>query len=135
TYNKMAILYDHFMQEAPYDQWTDFTTTIFKEANLPIQHLADLGCGTGEITIRLAKQGYQIYGIDRSEEMLTYAQQKASINNVPVHWLQQDIRKLHGLKDLDAIISYCDVINYVTNEADVLAVFAGAAQALHENGL
>ena len=131
----MGFLYDPFMKNAPYDEWLRFTQEIIKKSEKSIQKIADLGCGTGEITIRLAKEGYQLYGVDYSIDMLTNADQKSRDENIPIRWLHQDLRELEGLTDLDAVISYCDVMNYITSEEDLKNVFLRVAQSLKTGGL
>src|SRR5690625_303092 len=123
AYRHMAYYYDQLMKDAPYDKWINFTTSVFENYQQPIKLVADLGCGTGEITTRLAKQNYHMYGVDYSSDMLTFADQKARHKQVQVEWLKQDLRALTGLEGLDAVISYCDVINYITSEADLNNVF------------
>lgn len=135
TYREMASLYDKLMEHAPYDQWYTFTKEIFQRSGKNIETIADLGCGTGEITTRLAQEQFQLYGIDYSADMLVYADQKASMQGLNIQWLQQDLRQLTGLKNLDAAISYCDVINYVTDLEDVRVVFENVANSLKPGGL
>lgn len=135
TYQQMASLYDQFMVDAPYDKWLDFTKDVFASSGRNIQHVADLGCGTGEITIHLAKKGFHMYGIDYSSDMLTYAAQKGMTNNLPIQWLHQDLRELEGFGNLDAAVSYCDVINYITSEGELKTVFSRIADALKAGGL
>lgn len=135
AYKQMANVYDRLMESAPYDAWLEFTQYIFKEYGKSVQKIADLGCGTGEITKRLAMEDYQVIGVDYSSDMLAYAEQKCSNAGLKVQWLNQDLKELHGLGDLDAAISYCDVINYITEESDLTSVFQGVADSLKEDGL
>ncbi|HLR40454.1 MAG TPA: class I SAM-dependent methyltransferase [Virgibacillus sp.] len=135
AYKQMAYVYDQLMKEAPYDQWLDFTKEAFQQSGNQIKKVADLGCGTGEITTLLAKEGYDMIGIDYSSDMLTYAEQKASAKKLSVQWLHQDLRDLDGLANLDAAISFCDVINYITSEEELAAVFKRVADSLKPGGL
>lgn len=135
AYQQMAFLYDRLMEDAPYDKWLTFTQSIIKESGKNIENIADLGCGTGEITIKLAKEGYRLFGVDYSADMLTYAEQKARTENIPIQWLHQDLRELQGLTNLDAVVSYCDVMNYITSESDLKSVFMRIAQSLKVGGL
>ena len=56
AYEKMGYVYDPFMKDAPYDKWLTFTQEIIKKSGITVQKVADLGCGTGELTIKLAKE-------------------------------------------------------------------------------
>lgn len=131
----MASLYDKLMTEAPYDEWVRFTERAFRQSGKQIDRIVDLGCGTGEITKRLAHAGYRVSGVDYSADMLTYADHKANRENVSIQWVCQDLRKLDGLTDLDAAISYCDVINYIVSEEELRTVFKRVADSLKEGGL
>src|SRR5690554_2350525 len=135
AYDQMGYLYDPFMKDAPYDKWLTFTQEIIKKSGKDIQSIADLGCGTGELTLKLAKQGYELYGVDYSIDMLTYAEQKSRSENIPVQWIHQDLRELEGLENLDTVISFCDVMNYITSESDIKDVFERVAQSLKPGGL
>lgn len=135
AYQHIAPLYDHLMQHAPYDQWVTFSTEIFNNYGNDTQKIIDLGCGTGEIAVRLASKGYQIFGVDNSLEMLSYAEQKAFEKNLSIQWFHQDLRQLDGFNELDAAISYCDVINYVTLENELKDVFNQVYRLLKEDGI
>src|SRR5699024_6775845 len=103
------------MNAAPYDQWTDETEEIFKHFSHSTHTVIDLGCGTGEITASLAYKGYETSCVDHSENMLTCAQHKANEKQLDIQWIHQDIRQLQRLNHLDAAISYCAFINYITS--------------------
>jgi len=135
AYGQMGYVYDPLMKDAPYDKWLTFTQEIIKVSGKNIQKIADLGCGTGELTIRLAKEGYQLFGVDYSIDMLTYADQKSRNDHLDVQWIHQDLRELEGLENLDAVVSYCDVVNYITSENDLKNVFERIAQSLKVGGL
>lgn len=134
AYQLMAKVYDQFMGEAPYDNWVSFTEEVIKRFNLTNPTIADLGCGTGEITVKLANT-YAVTGVDYSSDMLTIAEQKAVEHEVKVHWINQDLRELNGLTNIDLAISYCDVINYITTVDEISDVFRNVGQALKDEGL
>lgn len=130
SYQYLASLYDELMQDAPYDMWVNFTEKM--RAN-PVQSILDVGCGTGQITRRLSQLGYHMTGVDLSEEMLTEAAYRSGGNN-RIQWVKQDIRELSGFVDQQLIISYCDVINYVTEKEDVLKTFQAIYESLSPGG-
>lgn len=67
----------------------------------------------GEISIRLAEKGFEVTGIDLSEEMLSFAQQKVS-SSQPILFLQQDMREITGFDgQFDAVVICCDSLNYL----------------------
>ncbi|HLR03824.1 MAG TPA: class I SAM-dependent methyltransferase [Virgibacillus sp.] len=135
VYQQMAYVYDALMENAPYDKWLTVTEMIFKKENKPIQSILDIGCGTGQMTIRLAESGYQTVGVDISEDMLAYAQFQAQEKHLPIQWIHQDVRTLEVLNGFDAIVSYCDVMNYITTEDELCAVFHNIYNALNDDGI
>lgn len=135
TYQQMAYVYDQFMDDAPYDQWVTFVKKMIQQAHLDVDHIVDLGCGTGEITINLAEAGYHMTGVDLSSEMLATAEQKANYKQQKIHWLKQDLRSLRGLHHYDVAVSLCDVINYITTPREVERVFYHVFQLLRDGGL
>lgn len=136
AYNQMAYYYDQLMQDAPYDKWRLFTETVIEQFGKPVNKIVDLGCGTGQITTRLAESGYQMIGVDYSSDMLSFAEQRMSYQNAPpVQWIQQDLRELIGIENQDMAISYCDVMNYITEEDDLNTVFANTAALLKPGGI
>lgn len=135
TYQHFAYLYDQLMAHAPYDEWTKFTQEMIRSHHHSIHRIVDLGCGTGEITIRLANAGYDVTGVDISTDMLTCASEKALQKNISVNWVHQDITKLEGFHEVDLCTSYCDVMNYMTNLEDIESVFWHVYNSLAPNGL
>ncbi|HLQ70736.1 MAG TPA: class I SAM-dependent methyltransferase [Bacillota bacterium] len=134
-YEQMATVYDTFMNNAPYDKWLTLTEMLFKRNQSTIQSVLDIGCGTGQITNRLAESGYHMVGVDSSEEMLSYAETKAHDRNLSVQWIHQDVRYLEGLSSFDAVISYCDVMNYITTKEGLQLAFGNIYSALNNGGI
>ncbi|CQR46910.1 Ubiquinone biosynthesis O-methyltransferase [Paraliobacillus sp. PM-2] len=135
VYNKMAGVYDRFMENAPYDQWTSFTKELLTIYQPNPNAIIDLGCGTGQITLLLAKLGFEMTGVDFASDMLSIAQQRASEENIAVQWIQQDLNALETGKTYDVAISYCDVMNYITKEDELQQVFSNVYQTLSKEGL
>ncbi|CDQ18064.1 class I SAM-dependent DNA methyltransferase [Halobacillus karajensis] len=129
----MAHVYDLLMEDAPYDNWIQFTKRMVQKYKPDTHHILDVGCGTGEITHRLSNEGFLMTGLDLSSDMLTVAQQKHPKSNI--QWLQQDMTSLNGLRGYDCIVSYCDVVNYLVDDDDVLSAFQSIYEALNEGGL
>lgn len=136
NYQKFADVYDVFMEDTPYDMWTEYIREIFKKHRLvkKTNTIVDLGCGTGNMTTRLAKYGYDMIGVDISEQMLTKAMQKTTEED-NILYLNQDMRELELYGSVDAIISICDSINYITEDEELLQVFKSVYKYLEPNGL
>lgn len=135
SYEEMASVYDALMEYAPYDKWLTFTEILFKRTSRPITSVLDLGCGTGQITRRLAASGYETVGVDISEDMLTYADHRAQNEQLSIQWIHQDVSQLAGLSSFDAAVSYCDVMNYITTEQALDDTFNRVYDALAPDGI
>ncbi|ANS75201.1 methyltransferase type 12 [Paenibacillus yonginensis] len=141
AYRKFAYVYDELMQDMPYESWVEFAQTAWQKHGVP-HTVAELGCGTGSITIPLANAGYQMTGIDLSEDMLSVAQNKmeasAGGNRLyregSVRWICQDMRSWELPEPVDSVISFCDCLNYVLEPEEIAEVFARTYDALKEGG-
>ncbi|MBL6008111.1 SAM-dependent methyltransferase [Bacillus halotolerans] len=130
-YQGFASVYDELMSHAPYDKWTKWIETSLPEKG----RILDLACGTGEISIRLAEKGFEVTGIDLSEEMLSYAQQKGPAKQ-PILFLQQDMREITGFEgQFDAVVICCDSLNYLKTKNDVMNTFKSVFQVLKPDGI
>ena len=70
----------------------------FVERHCPTPgRLLDLGCGTGRLLIPFARRGYEVLGVDLSEEMLRVAGTKAAAEGVSAQFLRANITELDGL--------------------------------------
>ena len=125
AYEGFAQVYDRFMDNVPYAQWTEYLQEIFEKHNLPHNTgvICDLGCGTGNMTIPLAKIGYDMIGIDLSEQMLAIASEKTIEEDLNILYLNQDMREFELYGTVRAIVSICDSMNYMTTEEDLRDVF------------
>ncbi|PZE22907.1 class I SAM-dependent DNA methyltransferase [Paenibacillus xerothermodurans] len=142
AYELFAYHYDRLMEDMPYDAWLGFLRECWERYGKP-KTIADLGCGTGSIAIPLARQGYEVFGIDSSENMLAVAQRKSVEagrtepfpSTGSVTWLQQDLRDWNLIEPVDAVISLCDCFNYLLEEDEVIQAFVQAYRGLEEKGL
>jgi ubiquinone/menaquinone biosynthesis C-methylase UbiE len=133
TYQHFAYLYDDLMKDVPYHAWIDYMTHRVQQNN---QHVLDLACGTGALSIPLAKMGFQVTGVDLSAEMLAVADEKARTEQAGITLLQQDMTDLSelGSESFDTIICFCDSLNYLTDEQAVIQTFRGVYELLKPNG-
>ena len=74
NYEKFAFVYDAIMDDSLYDKWTDFSLRYFPKDK---KKLLELACGTGIQSVRFAKVGFYVTGLDLSEDMLEIARKRA----------------------------------------------------------
>ena len=115
-YKDFAYLYDSFMKNVDYQEWTDKIELIFRKYGKSPKTIADLACGTGGVTNPLAARGYQVIGVDISEDMLYVAREKARKSGLQVPYICQDISELTLHHPVDAVLCMCDGFNYILEE-------------------
>ncbi|WP_195572638.1 class I SAM-dependent DNA methyltransferase [Paenibacillus sp. 1001270B_150601_E10] len=138
AYGRFALVYDRLMEDMPYAEWLAFTEQAWKHYGLKPRSVVDLGCGTGSLTIPLAKQGYSMIGLDLSDAMLAMGREKeneAGRLAGSIQWVHQDMRAWEVPEPVDAVISYCDCLNYLTEKEDVHAMLQQTAKQLRPGGL
>jgi len=135
SYEHFAYLYDQLMEDAPYDQWVSFVKDKLKAYSVEGNYLLDLACGTGELSVRLAKAGFNVTGVDLSEDMLAVAQAKSESQGEKISFFQQNMIDLEGQGQFDLICIFCDSLNYLSSEEEVLQTFLSVFQHLKKGGL
>ena len=76
AYSSFARVYDTFMDNVPYKEWGGYIYSMLCEYGVKDGIVLDLGCGTGTMTEILAGYGYDMIGVDNSEDMLELAMEK-----------------------------------------------------------
>lgn len=123
AYTGFAEVYDQFMNNVPYERWAEYLRGLFLEYGVRNGLMLELGCGTGTMTEQMAEYEYDMIGVDSSEDMLAEAQEKRIESGHEILYLQQDMREFELYGTVRAIVSVCDSMNYITDEADLLEVF------------
>lgn len=134
-YTGFASVYDMFMDNVPYDEWADYVHALLKKYQIENGLLLELGCGTGSMTRRMAQKGFDMIGIDYSEEMLQIAREKSIEGEDNILYLCQDMREFELYGTVAAVISVCDSMNYILTEEDLLQVFKLVNNYLDPHGL
>lgn len=135
AYYDFAEVYDLFMDNIDYAAWAGYLTGMLKRFGVTEGIVADLGCGTGQITERLAEAGYDMIGIDISEDMLDAAMEKKIQSGHDILYLQQDMRAFELYGTVRAFVSVCDSLNYILREEELLQVFRLVRNYLDPGGV
>jgi SAM-dependent methyltransferase len=124
-YGDFAYVYDLLMKDVSYPKWADYAEALFKKYCLKKPKLIlDMACGTGNLTIEMAKRGYDMTGIDISIDMLSCAMEKSTQLGLSVLWVCQDMRSFELYGTMDAIICGMDGLNYIIDSTDLAKVFS-----------
>lgn len=181
AYESFARVYDLFMDNVPYEEWGSYLTGLLREYGICSGTVAELGCGTGKMTRLLAAAGYDMIGVDNSEEMLEIAREAEyeadawsaaeawdeadetdepeeyaelgepdepeesdepdepdepdELPNGGILYLLEDMRELELYGSVRAVVSVCDSMNYILEEADLREVFSRVHEYLEEDGV
>ena len=135
AYSGFAKVYDLFMDNIPYEEWTDYVKELFAEEGIKEGILLDLGCGTGSVTELLAESGFDMIGIDNSEEMLEIAMEKREESGFDILYLLQDMREFELYGTVKGVVSICDSMNYILDDEDLLDVFKLVHNYLDNEGI
>ena len=134
SYDALAASYDALMTDAAYLKRAEYLDRCLKRDKTPVETVLDLGCGTGTISCLLAQMGYRVLAADASVEMLTEAMFKASSMEEPPMFLHQSMEKLRLGREVDAVISTIDAINYLTREKALRETFERVHKCLRPGG-
>ena len=158
AYRSFAQVYDLFMDNVPYEEWSRYIISLLKEYGIADGLVLDLGCGTGKLTRLLKQAGYDMIGVDNSEEMLEIAREMeyeadtepdeveeadtepdaadaADAEERQILYLLQDMREFELYGTVRVVISICDSMNYITDEEDLRTVFRLVNNYLDPKGI
>lgn len=157
AYTDFAGVYDTFMDNTPYQEWADFLTELIEKYGISkkrqgtdeagsgsIQEeilnseknlVLDLGCGTGTLTELLYQKGFDMVGVDSSEDMLNVAFAKREDSGSEILYLCQDMRELDLYSTVGTVVCVCDSINYLLEADEVEDTFKLVNNFLYPGGI
>lgn len=134
-YSDFALVYDRLMREVDYDAWANHYQTLLEKSGVKEGALVlETACGTGNLTLRLAKT-YKVLPSDASAQMLSVAARKAKAQGLNLTFLQQDMQNLASHRPADAVVCGCDGVNYLLTKFALYAFFKAAYRALKPGGI
>lgn len=135
AYTSFASVYDTFMDNVPYGEWGGYIYTLLCRYGVKSGIVLDLGCGTGTMTEILAGYGYDMIGVDNSEDMLELAMEKRIASGHDILYLLQDMREFELYGTVRAVVSVCDSVNYITEPEELAGVFRLVNNYLDPGGI
>ena len=139
-YSILAPYYDEWNAEIDYSAWADGLEAFFaRHAAGKVTDVLDLGCGTGRMTVELAKRGFDMIGVDRSPEMLDRARQAGEDAGEGISsrilLLEQEMTDFELYGTVDAVVSCLDTVNHLTSGRDLARCFSLVHNYLNPDGL
>ncbi len=138
-YSVLAPVYDKLNDTVEYGEWADFIEECFRrfspDENKFPKSILELGCGTGSMTIELAKRGYNLTALDLSEEMLSIADFRARETKLDnIMFIKGDMCLFELYGTVDAVVCCLDGINHLTRREELDSCFALVSNYLNQGG-
>lgn len=134
-YSAFARYYDRLTEDVCYPSIAERYLSIAKGMGSACAEAAELGCGTGSLSVELARRGVRVLAVDSSEEMLSVACNKALREGLDVFFVHQDIAELCLGKTVDLVVSSLDCINHLPSADAVERAFSRAFDSLSDGGV
>lgn len=137
-YSLLAPFYDAINGSVDYEKWADFYVSEFRRYEKTKTTLVlDLGCGTGSMTLALARRGYDMTGVDNCPEMLDAAQKRSMREGFygKILYLCQDMTAFELYGTVDAVVCCLDGMNHLTTTADFRKTLSLVHNYLAPDGL
>lgn len=135
-YNIFSKFYDSLTDNVEYKKRAEYFRTLLVRLGVKEgASILDLGCGTGRLTIELAKMGYDMIGVDISVDMLNEARNNSYNENVDILLLCQSMEELDLYGTVDCAVSSLDCINHLESEKSVQKAFANAGLFMNHGGV
>ena len=134
-YTDFALVYDRLMRDVNYNAWSNYYQQILSYYNVSVKTICECACGTGNITLCLAKNGFQMIGVDNSPDMLFQASQKSRKASLQIPFINQNMTNLQLHRPVDSVLCTNDGLNYLKNEDELYEFFTRAKESLKPGGI
>lgn len=134
-YSYFADYYDILTDNIPYDKRGEYFNAILKQNGVSSGILVDLACGTGSLSEVFSSYGYDVIGIDNSDEMLSVALEKKIDSQSDILYLCQNMQEIDLFGTVDAVVCALDSLNHILNEEDIKIIFKKVSMFLNPNGV
>ncbi len=134
-YSRFAEVYDRVGCLSFSQHVLPYLHKLLERYHFPGKRILDLACGTGELALKLASDGFEVMGLDRSAAMLKKAKEKARRDGLEVNYLQGDMRDFLIPQKVDLVTCLFDSINYILRYDELESVFGNVYRALNPQGM
>ncbi len=136
AYRSFSEVYDVLTQDVAYQKRCDYVELLMQKflAKKP-ELVVDLACGTGTVAVELAKRGYDMTGIDASQEMLGVAVRKAKAEQLDILFLNQTMQEFELYGTVDVILCLLDSVNYLLDKEELEQCLHWVQNYLNPGGL
>lgn len=132
SYDLFAEYYDELMSEVDYSARAKYIDSLIKSYKPDAHLLVDLACGTGSMTVELAAMGYDVIGVDLSENMLSKAREKSDGS---ILYLCQSMQQLDMYGTIDAFVCTLDSLNHIEDRKQLLLALSRVSLFMEPDGV
>ncbi|MGN0675001.1 MAG: class I SAM-dependent DNA methyltransferase [Oscillospiraceae bacterium] len=134
-YHSFSYFYDKLTENISYKDRAVYFDMLIKKHNGKKNILLDLACGTGSLSEEMSSMGYDVIGVDASEDMLNEALDKKFESGSNIQYLCQDMTKLDMFGTIDITICALDSINHLGSIEDIRKTFERVSLFCEPDGL
>lgn len=137
VFDLYAKYYDLLYKDKDYFGESEYINRLMEKFRPNSKSILDLGCGTGKHDIIFAENGYDVTGVELSENMMRKAKmnQEKNMQYLKLNFIQEDIRNLRLNRKFDVIFSLFHVMSYQTTNKDLRMTFATVKEHLKDDGI
>ena len=133
-YNFFPKIYDEFMEYADYNKWRELVLEVTEKYGVHKDSILDLGCGTGNLLIKLKDDFKNLSGMDISQNMIKIAVEKSRKEEANINFFVDDMVIFDIKNKVDVIVSFFDTLNHILSYDEMLMHFMSVKKALSEDG-
>lgn len=134
-YSRLAEIYDHVMRHVNYRDWAAHLRRLFSYADIAVNDVLDISCGTGSLMLELRGLGYHVAGFDASHAMVRIAQRKFKTKQARGRIWCGRMECVAVSKRFDAVVSTYDSVNYCLRADALRLAFEQVASVLRQGGV
>lgn len=134
SFIEVAPYYDELMKAVPYRMWVSYYLLLLAYQQFKPRTILDVCCGTGTMCEMLAKEGFDVAGVDLSSGMISVARRKAARKKLRIDYTVGDAAEFELGRKFDAALSFFDSLNNILEPARLQDAFERVAAHLEPGG-
>ena len=134
-YRDFSRFYDNLTFNVDYVKRADHIQSVLSLYGHEPGLTLDLACGTGSLTMELRRRGFDIFGVDASQEMLSEAMNKSADEGLDILYLSQSMESLNLYGTIDTCVCTLDSLNHITDKDKLQKAFDRVALFMNPDGM
>ncbi len=135
SYGIFSSVYDILTENVNYEKIANKICSLLHESGVNGGLLLDLGCGTGTLSFLLEGNGFDVIGVDASEDMLMVANEKKYEEGSNAMFLCQSAESLDLFGTIDCAVSCLDTVNHIESLTKVKEAFEKVSLFMNMGGI